>query len=68
MKSIAIVGGGITSVTTGYALARRGINVTLFECHRHVAMGTSFANGGQLSVSNVEVWMCGVSTSTASLT
>ncbi len=56
MTSIAIIGGGVTGVTTAYALARRGHAVTLFEKHRYVAMETSFANGGQLSASNAEVW------------
>jgi D-amino-acid dehydrogenase len=56
MKSIAIIGGGITGVTTAYALAKRGFDVTLFEQHRYAAMETSFANGGQLSASNAEVW------------
>ena len=56
MKSIAIIGGGITGVTTAYALATRGFTVTLFEKHRYAAMETSFANGGQLSASNAEVW------------
>lgn len=53
---IAVVGGGITGVTTAYALARRGFAVTLYERHRYAAMETSFANGGQLSASNAEVW------------
>ncbi len=56
MQSIAIIGGGVTGVTTAYALARRGYSVTLFEQHRYAAMETSFANGGQLSASNAEVW------------
>jgi D-amino-acid dehydrogenase len=56
MRSIAIIGGGITGVTTAYALAKRGFAVTLFERHRYAAMETSFANGGQLSASNAEVW------------
>lgn len=56
MKSIAVIGGGITGVTTAYALAKRGYSVTLLEKHRYVAMETSFANGGQLSASNAEVW------------
>ena len=56
MKTIAIVGGGITGVTTAYALAKRGFSVTLFERHCYAAMETSFANGGQLSASNAEVW------------
>jgi D-amino-acid dehydrogenase len=55
-QSIAVIGGGITGVTTAYALARRGFQVTLFEQHRYAAMETSFANGGQLSASNAEVW------------
>ena len=56
MKTIAVLGGGITGVTTAYALARRGLDVTLIERHRYPAMETSFANGGQLSASNAEVW------------
>jgi len=56
MQKIAVLGGGITGVTTAYALAREGFNVTLFERHRYAAMETSFANGGQLSASNAEVW------------
>jgi D-amino-acid dehydrogenase len=56
MKTIAVIGGGITGVTTAYALAKRGLTVTLFERHRYAAMETSFANGGQLSASNAEVW------------
>jgi D-amino-acid dehydrogenase len=56
MSRIAIIGAGVTGVTTAYALARRGFEVTVFERHRYAAMETSFANGGQLSVSNAEVW------------
>ena len=56
MKTIAVIGGGITGVTTAYALAKRGFAVTLLEQNRYAAMETSFANGGQLSASNAEVW------------
>jgi D-amino-acid dehydrogenase len=56
MKTIAIIGGGVTGVTTAYALAKRGFAVTLLERHRYPAMETSYANGGQLSASNAEVW------------
>lgn len=56
MKKIAVLGAGITGVTTAYALALRGFDVTVLERHRYVAMDTSFANGGQLSASNAEVW------------
>ena len=37
MKTIAVIGGGITGVTTAYALARRGFSVTLFEKQRYAA-------------------------------
>lgn len=56
MKNFVVIGGGITGVTTAYALAKRGFQVTLLERHRYSAMETSFANGGQLSASNAEVW------------
>ena len=53
---IAVIGGGVTGVTTAYQLLKNGGDVTLFERHRHAAMETSFGNGGQLSASNAEVW------------
>jgi D-amino-acid dehydrogenase len=56
MAHIAIIGAGITGVTTAYALVERGYDVTVFDQHRSAGMETSFANGGQLSASNAEVW------------
>ena len=56
MAHIAIIGAGITGVTTAYALMERGYDVTVFDQHRYAGMETSFANGGQLSASNAEVW------------
>ena len=56
MKHIVVIGGGITGVTSAYALLRQGYQVTLVEKQRYAAMETSFANGGQLSASNAEVW------------
>lgn len=55
-RTVAVIGGGITGVTTAYALAKRGVAVTLVERHRYAAMETSYANGGQLSASHAEVW------------
>ena len=56
MAHVAIVGAGITGITTAYALLNCGHRVTVFERQRYAAMETSFANGGQLSASNAEVW------------
>ncbi|WP_374410588.1 D-amino acid dehydrogenase [Hydrogenophaga sp.] len=53
---IVVIGGGITGVTSAYALAREGHQVTLIEQHRYAGMETSHANGGQLSASNAETW------------
>ena len=56
MRHIVVLGAGITGVTTAYALARRGYAVTVVERQRYAASETSYANGGQLSASNAEVW------------
>ena len=56
MKHIAVIGAGITGVTTAYSLLKRGYEVTVLDKNRYAAMMTSFANGGQLSASNAEVW------------
>ena len=56
MKHIAVVGAGISGVTTAYSLLKRGYSVTVLDRNRYAAMMTSFANGGQISASNSEVW------------
>jgi D-amino-acid dehydrogenase len=56
MPSIAVLGAGITGVTTAYSLYVRGFDVTVYDRQRYAGMETSFANGGQLSASNAEVW------------
>jgi D-amino-acid dehydrogenase len=56
MTRIAVIGAGITGVTTASSLMDRGYSVTLFDRNRYAAMQTSFANGGQLSASNAETW------------
>ncbi|MBW4707377.1 D-amino acid dehydrogenase [Roseobacter sp. YSTF-M11] len=56
MSKVAVIGAGVTGLTTAYELLDRGFEVTVFDRHRYAAMETSFANGGQLSASNAEVW------------
>ena len=53
---IAVIGAGITGVTTTYFLSKNGFKVDLIESRRYPAMATSYANGGQLSASNSEAW------------
>ncbi len=56
MCHIVIIGSGITGVTSAYELSQLGYKVTVIDKHLFPAMETSFANGGQLSACNAEVW------------
>jgi D-amino-acid dehydrogenase len=53
---IAIVGAGISGIMAAYYLVKAGHNITVIDQERYAAMRTSYANGGQVSVSNSEVW------------
>lgn len=53
---IAIIGAGIVGVTTAYELAADGHEVTVFERGAAVADGTSFANAGVISPSQIAPW------------
>lgn len=53
---IAVVGAGITGITTAYVLLKQSFHVTIYDRCAWAAMDTSYANGGQLSASNAEVW------------
>lgn len=53
---IAIVGAGLAGILPAYYFTKAGHQVTVFDKERYAAMQTSFANGGQISVSNSEVW------------
>lgn len=56
MAHVTVLGAGITGITTAYKLLERGCEVTIIDRNRYAAMETSFANGGQLSACNAEVW------------
>ncbi|RWE20824.1 MAG: D-amino acid dehydrogenase [Mesorhizobium sp.] len=56
MPRIIVIGAGITGVSTAYSLLQAGYDVVVIEKQRYAAMETSFANGGQLSACNAEVW------------
>lgn len=56
MHHIVVIGAGITGVTSAYALRKLGHDVTVIDRQRYCGMETSYANGGQLSASNAEVW------------
>jgi D-amino-acid dehydrogenase len=46
---VIVLGAGVVGVSTAYALARRGLSVTLVDREMGPARGASFANGAQLS-------------------
>lgn len=55
MRAI-VLGAGVVGVSTAYALAKRGVEVTVFDRQPGPALETSFANGGQISACHVTPW------------
>jgi len=53
---IIVLGAGVIGTSTAWYLARAGHEVTVVERQPAAAMETSFANGGQISVSHAEPW------------
>jgi D-amino-acid dehydrogenase len=53
---VIVLGAGVIGVVSAYFLARAGHQVTVLEKNSAVALGCSFANGGQLSYSHIETW------------
>jgi D-amino-acid dehydrogenase len=53
---VVVLGGGVIGVCTAYYLAKEGIDVTVLEARPAVAMGTSFANAGQISPGYSTPW------------
>ncbi len=53
---IIVLGSGLLGVTSAYALASRGYQVTVIDRQPLSGAETSYANGGQLSYSHAEPW------------
>jgi D-amino-acid dehydrogenase len=53
---VTVLGAGVVGVTTAWYLAADGHEVTVIERQPQPAQETSFANGGQISVSHAEPW------------
>src|SRR5437867_506989 len=53
---ILVLGAGVIGTTSAWYLSQAGHEVTVFERQPAAGMETSFANGGQVSVSHVEPW------------
>jgi len=53
---VAVLGAGVIGVTTAWYLRQAGHEVELIDRQPAVAQETSFANGGQISVSHSEPW------------
>jgi D-amino-acid dehydrogenase len=53
---VLVLGAGVIGITTAWFLRECGHDVTVIERQRESALETSFANGGQISVSHVEPW------------
>jgi D-amino-acid dehydrogenase len=53
---ILVLGAGVIGVTSAWYLAKSGHEVTVIDRQPAAGMETSFANGGQISVSHAEPW------------
>ena len=53
---VLVLGAGVIGVTTAWFLSKSGHDVTVVDRQPAAGMETSFANGGQISVSHAEPW------------
>ena len=53
---VLVLGAGVVGVTSAWYLAKAGHEVSVVDRNGAAGMETSFANGGQISVSHAEPW------------
>ncbi|MCK0162839.1 D-amino acid dehydrogenase [Marinobacter sp. S6332] len=53
---IVVLGAGVVGVTTAWFLQKQGHQVTVVDRQSKSGLETSYANGGQISVSHAEPW------------
>lgn len=53
---VMVLGAGLSGVTTAWYLSRAGFQVSLVDRQPGAGLETSFANGGQISISHPEPW------------
>ncbi len=53
---VTVLGAGVTGITSAWFLRQAGHEVTVIDRQPGPALETSFANGGQISVSHAEPW------------
>ncbi|MAW33737.1 MAG: amino acid dehydrogenase [Proteobacteria bacterium] len=53
---VLVIGAGVIGVTSAWYLAKAGHEVTVIDRQETPGTGTSFANGGQISVGQAEPW------------
>jgi D-amino-acid dehydrogenase len=53
---VIVIGAGVIGITSAWFLAREGHEVEVVDADKGSGLVTSFANGGQISVSQAEPW------------
>ena len=53
---ILVLGAGVVGTTTAWYLQKQGHQVTVVDRQNQAGLDTSYANGGQISVSHAEPW------------
>jgi D-amino-acid dehydrogenase len=56
MKKVIVLGAGVIGTTAAWFLKQKGFDVTVIDRQPNAGLETSFANGGQISVSHAEPW------------